>query len=78
MCHPLGPVHKTVDLHTVQKPHKTENSHSNHNQTVSTGEVSEFQFLTLDPNKAIQEIEFPPSVGARAPVGPPDFIGLLC
>lgn len=32
---------------------------------------------TLDPNKTIEEVEFPSSVGTRTPVGPSDFIGLL-
>lgn len=33
---------------------------------------------TLDPNKAVQEVEFPPGVGPGAPVGPSDLVGLLC
>ncbi len=37
-----------------------------------------FQSLTLDPNKTVEEVEFPPGVGPGTPVGPSDFIGLLC
>lgn len=36
-----------------------------------------FWSLTLDPNKTIEEVEFPPSVGPGTPIGPSDFIGLL-
>lgn len=39
---------------------------------------SAFQILSLDPNKTVEEVEFPSSVGPRTPVGPPDFVGLLC
>ena len=31
----------------------------------------------MDPNKTIEEVEFPPSVWSWTPVGPSDFIGLF-
>lgn len=33
--------------------------------------------LTLDPDKAIEEVEAATSIGARPPVCPPDLIGLF-
>lgn len=41
----------------------------------SCGRVLTF---TLDPDKAIEEVEAAAGVGAGPPVCPPDLIGLLC
>lgn len=34
--------------------------------------------LTLDPDKAIQEVEMAPVVWPGSPIRPPDLVGLLC
>lgn len=37
-----------------------------------------FWSRTLDPDKAVEEVELSPRVGPWAPVGPADLVGFLC